>query len=119
MPQARSLFEKLAKQLNDMRKNRTSTGNSTREKTQLKRRRIAENIIDNYAPLAERLGMQKIKEELDDIAFEILQPDARAAIIQRLLRARSFNAVLIPRVIDQILEDLDKNDIPGIVTGRE
>ena len=49
-----------------------------------KRRRIARETMDIYAPLAERIGMHRMKDELEDLAFAELHPDARASITARL-----------------------------------
>ncbi|MCH7865282.1 MAG: bifunctional (p)ppGpp synthetase/guanosine-3',5'-bis(diphosphate) 3'-pyrophosphohydrolase, partial [Proteobacteria bacterium] len=56
-----------------------------------KRRRIAVETMDIYAPLAERIGMQGMKSELEDLAFAELNPEARNSIIKRLefLREKS------------------------------
>ena len=53
-------------------------------KNEEKRKRIALETNDIYAPLAERIGMHKIKDELQDISFGILYPDVRLSIAQRL-----------------------------------
>src|SRR5229473_4306514 len=48
-----------------------------------KRRRIARETMDIYVPLAERIGMHRMKDQLEDLAFTELHPDARASIIAR------------------------------------
>ena len=48
------------------------------------RQRIAEETLDIYAPLAGRMGMQKMREELEDLAFRQLDADAHAVITERL-----------------------------------
>ena len=53
-------------------------------KSEDKRKRIARETMDIYAPLAERIGMQRFKDELDDLAFAELNPDARNSIVARL-----------------------------------
>ena len=49
-----------------------------------KRRRIANETLEIYSPIAERMGMQEIRSELDDLCFKILEPGIRDSIIQRL-----------------------------------
>ena len=51
-----------------------------------KRRRIAQETLDIYAPLAGRIGMQNMREELEDLAFAELNPEARNSIVTRLAR---------------------------------
>ncbi len=84
-----------------------------------KRRRIALETLEIYAPLAERIGMQAIKDELEDLAFAELYPDARASIIARLnfLRAKGDNA--IGRIIDELKDLFNKGGIPCHISGRE
>ena len=48
------------------------------------RRRIAEETIDIYAPLAGRMGMHEMREELEDLAFRELNPDAYTVVSERL-----------------------------------
>src|SRR5471030_3070934 len=49
-----------------------------------KRRRIAKETLDIYAPLAQRIGIEKMQDELEDLAFAELRPDARNSIVARL-----------------------------------
>ena len=49
-----------------------------------KRRRIAEETLEIYAPLAGRMGMQDMREELEELAFQHLNPEAYATITERL-----------------------------------
>lgn len=84
-----------------------------------KRRRIALETLEIYAPLAERIGMQSVKDELEDLAFAELYPDARDSIIARLnfLRAKGDN--VIGRIIDELKELFNAGGIPCHISGRE
>lgn len=84
-----------------------------------KRRRIARETLDIYAPLAERIGVHKIKEELEDLSFGYINPEARESITNRLsfLRKEGTNVV---NIIIQELEGLIKEaGINGQASGRE
>ncbi|TAH33145.1 MAG: bifunctional (p)ppGpp synthetase/guanosine-3',5'-bis(diphosphate) 3'-pyrophosphohydrolase [Alphaproteobacteria bacterium] len=84
-----------------------------------KRRRIALETLEIYAPLAERIGMQSVKDELEDLAFAELYPDARDSLIARLnfLRAKGDN--VIGRIIDELKELFNAGGIPCHISGRE
>ena len=84
-----------------------------------KRRRIALETVEIYAPLAERIGMQSVKDELEDLAFGELYADARTSIIARLnyLRARGDN--MVGRIIDELKDLMTKANIPCNISGRE
>ncbi len=85
-----------------------------------KRWRIARETMDIYAPLAERLGMQRMKDELEDLAFGELQPDARGSILARLDFLRDQGAALVPRIEAELQRKLAEGGIAGaVVSGRE
>ncbi|MDE2184730.1 MAG: bifunctional (p)ppGpp synthetase/guanosine-3',5'-bis(diphosphate) 3'-pyrophosphohydrolase [Alphaproteobacteria bacterium] len=83
-----------------------------------KRRRIAQETFDVYAPLAGRIGMQHMREELEDLAFAELHPDARNSIITRIERLDTSRDKLIDRVADQIKRKLAEKDVDAWVYGR-
>jgi GTP diphosphokinase / guanosine-3',5'-bis(diphosphate) 3'-diphosphatase len=83
-----------------------------------KRRRIAQETFDVYAPLAGRIGMQHVREELEDLAFAELHTEARNSIVTRLTRMDSTRGKLIDRISDQIKRKLAENGIECWVSGR-
>ncbi|MBX7146989.1 MAG: bifunctional (p)ppGpp synthetase/guanosine-3',5'-bis(diphosphate) 3'-pyrophosphohydrolase [Alphaproteobacteria bacterium] len=84
-----------------------------------KRKRIARETLEIYAPLAERMGMQKLKEQLDDLSFSVLHTEARDSIIHRLQFLREQDNNLIEKIIDGLQKVLHKNNIHAEITGRE
>ena len=63
-----------------------------------KRRRIAQETMDIYAPLAGRMGMQEIREELEDLSFQELNPAGRKSVLKRLDFLRSESGDIIDRI---------------------
>ena len=88
-------------------------------KSTLKRQRIARETMDIYAPLAERLGMHDTKDELEDLAFAELNPDARNSIIQRLTFLREQGSVRITQIIEELKTTLRQSGIKATIVGRE
>ncbi|MBI3505538.1 MAG: bifunctional (p)ppGpp synthetase/guanosine-3',5'-bis(diphosphate) 3'-pyrophosphohydrolase [Proteobacteria bacterium] len=84
-----------------------------------KRQRIARETMEIYAPLAERIGMRRIQEELEDIAFGVLNPDARESIVMRLQHLRSRGQDVVARIADQVAAALKEEGVDAQVSGRE
>lgn len=84
-----------------------------------KRMRIAKETLDIYAPLAERIGMQEVKDELEEIAFAELHKEAHDSIIARLNFLREQGSNIVPKIIARLEKDMVENDIKATVTGRE
>ena len=107
----RVLLVKLADRLHNMR----TLGHISDPE---KRRRIAQETVDIYAPLAGRIGMQNMREELEDLAFEQLNPEARHSIVTRLARLNDPAGDRVGRIADQIKRKLAEHGIEAWVTGR-
>src|SRR6266436_6639976 len=82
------------------------------------RRRIAEETLDIYAPLAGRMGMQEMREELEDLSFRTLDPEAHAVVMQRLDSLAERNRNLISEIESQLSKNLQKNGLAAHVYGR-
>src|SRR5664279_5690359 len=82
------------------------------------RRRIAEETLDIYAPLAGRMGMQEMREELEDLSFRTLDPEAYAVVMQRLDSLADRNRNLIGEIESQLSKNLQKNGVAAHVYGR-
>jgi guanosine-3',5'-bis(diphosphate) 3'-pyrophosphohydrolase len=83
-----------------------------------KRRRIATETMDIYAPLAGRMGMQDMRQELEDLAFRVLQPDHYKAITDRLDEMKSEFADTIKTIKTELSEKLKGDGIDARVSAR-
>ena len=84
-----------------------------------KRARIAKETLDIYAPLAERIGMQEVKSELEEIAFAELYKEAHDSIVARLNFLREQGSNIVPKIIAQLQKDMEENGIKATISGRE
>ena len=84
-----------------------------------KRRTIAHETMEIYAPLAERIGMHDVKTELEDLAFAHMLPDARDSVIRRLEFLRSEGGNVVDRVLEAMRRMLADHEISATVSGRE
>src|SRR6516225_8587609 len=89
-------------------------------KSDERRRRIARETMEIYAPLAERIGMHRMKDQLEDLAFAELYPEARAGIIARLDFLRDKGAAMVPRIEAELARKLTEGGLADVtVRGRE
>ncbi|MBT3700250.1 MAG: bifunctional (p)ppGpp synthetase/guanosine-3',5'-bis(diphosphate) 3'-pyrophosphohydrolase [Alphaproteobacteria bacterium] len=88
-------------------------------KKEEKRRRISLETMEIYAPLAERIGMQNIKDELEDISFANLNPEARESVNARLSFLRERGSNIVDVITDELKETLKKGGLEADIYGRE
>ncbi|MBO6853920.1 MAG: bifunctional (p)ppGpp synthetase/guanosine-3',5'-bis(diphosphate) 3'-pyrophosphohydrolase [Marivivens sp.] len=78
----------------------------------------ARETMDIYAPLAGRMGMQWMREELEDLAFRVLNPEARNSIIRRFITLQKEAGDVVEKITADMRIELEKSDIRAEVTGR-
>jgi GTP pyrophosphokinase len=83
------------------------------------RQRISQETIDIYAPLAGRMGMQAVREELEDLAFRWLHPEAYTTLIERLNTLRERNRGLVEEIRKALEGKLLEAKLKAEVAGRE
>src|SRR4029079_6305946 len=75
--------------------------------------------MDIYVPLAERIGMHRMKDQLEDLAFAELHPDARASINARLGFLRDRGGDIVSRIVTELTDTLKESGLVATVSGRE
>ena len=108
----RVLLVKIADRLHNMR---TIKAISKIEK----RKRIAQETMEIYAPLADRMGMHRIRDELEDLSFEILNNEARELIKNKLDEIKSDKKDLFESLSFELSEILNESHINAEIHGRE
>jgi GTP pyrophosphokinase/guanosine-3',5'-bis(diphosphate) 3'-pyrophosphohydrolase len=106
----RVIFVKLADRLHNMR-----TIKAMRPEKQAQK---ARETMDIYAPLAGRMGMQWMREELEDLAFKVLNPEGRASIMRRFITLQNETDDVIDRITNDMNLELDKAGIQAQIIGR-
>ena len=84
-----------------------------------KRQRIAEETMEIYAPLAGRMGMQDMREELEELSFRVLHPGPHEAIAARLAEISEENRDLVAKVETELGDLLVNRGIDAVVRGRQ
>ena len=84
-----------------------------------KRRRIAKETLEIYCPLAHRLGIEHIKNELEDLSFEAMHPRRYEVLKKFVEQARGSRQELIQRISNDISQRLEDAGIPSRIWGRE
>ena len=108
----RVLLVKLADRLHNMR-----TINAF--KSEDKKKRIAKETMEIYAPLAERMGMNLIRDELEDLSFSILNKKARDLITERLKFIKSNRADNLQDIAEDLIDVLKESGVKSRFEGRE
>ena len=108
----RVLLVKLADRLHNMR-----TIQFVKDKD--KKIRKAKETMEIYAPLAERMGMNTIRDELEDLSFSVLNKPARDLIIERLKFIKNNKDDTFKSISSELIELLNKNGVEATITGRE
>ena len=108
----RVLLVKIADRLHNMRTIKAITKEE-------KRKRIAQETMEIYAPLADRMGMHRIRDELEDLSFEILNFDARKLIKKRLDEIKLDKKDIFEEQSYELSEILNDHEINAEIYGRE
>ncbi len=106
----RVIIVKLADRLHNMR----TLGSLSRERQE----RIAQETIEIYAPIAHRLGMGKVRGELEDLSFKYLEPDAHAELVREIESKRQQNEEFLQQIKRDVEVNLAREGIPARVEGR-
>ncbi len=108
---ARVIIIKLADRLHNMR--------TLEPLAEEKRRRIAQETRDLYAPLAHRFGMARVRWELEDLAFKHLEPDAYRSLAKLVAQKRAERDDLIARMREPLLREMARAGMKNVeITGR-
>ena len=106
----RVILVKLADRLHNMRTIRSMKPEKQAQK--------ARETMDIYAPLAGRMGMQWMREELEDLSFRVLNPEARNSILRRFITLQRESGDVLPQISGDIRIELERANIDALVFGR-
>ena len=106
----RIIFLKLADRLHNMRTLNFLAAN--------KQQKIARETLDIFAPLANRLGIGRIKAELEDLSLRYLEPEKYFEIAQLVSQTKAEREMTVKLLIDKISQDVKKSGINAQITGR-
>lgn len=106
----RVILIKLADRLHNMR--------TLKYKSPESRQRIAKETLEIYCPIAQRLGISKIKTELDDLSLKYLEPDVYYDLVEKIAVRKSVREKYIQSIVDEVSEHIQKAGIKAKIDGR-
>lgn len=106
----RVILIKLADRLHNMRTMQYQTPKKQREKSR--------ETLDIYAPIADRLGISKVKVELDDLAFKYLEPEMYNELISSIANGKEQRDMLIQKIVNEVSHHIEDAGIKATIDGR-
>ncbi len=106
----RVVMIKLADRLHNMR--------TLKYQSPEKQRAISQETLEIYAPIANRLGISKVKWELEDLCLRYLEPDKFYDLVERIAMKRDEQEQYIQEIIHKLHQELDKVGIQAEISGR-
>ena len=106
----RVILIKLADRLHNMR--------TLQYKKPESRQRIAKETLEIYCPIAQRLGISKVKIELDDLSLKYLEPDVYYDLVEKISVRKSVREKYIQSIVDEVSEHIRKAGIKAKIDGR-
>lgn len=106
----RVILIKLADRLHNMR--------TLKYKSPESQKRIARETLDIYSPLAERLGISKIKVELDDLSLKYLEPEAYYDLVEKIALRKDVREKRVQEIVDEVTEHITDAGIDAQIDGR-
>ena len=83
-----------------------------------KQQRIARETLDIYSPIADRLGISRIKVELDDLSLKYLEPEAYYDLVEKIDTRKSVREAYIQSIVDEVKAHIDEAGIHAVIDGR-
>ena len=106
----RVIIIKLADRLHNMRTLKHMTSEKQQEK--------ARETMDIYAPIAQRLGIMKVKVELDDLSLKYLQPEVYQDLVEKIAIRKSEREKYVQNIVDEVSQHIEKAGIKAKIDGR-
>ena len=106
----RVILIKLADRLHNMRTMQYQTPKKQKEKSR--------ETLDIYAPIADRLGISKVKVELDDLAFKYLEPEMYNQLVSSIANGKEQRDILIRKIVNEVSHHIEEAGIKATIDGR-